>query len=122
MDMKRSLVLALGFFAITESAYAQPTEQQYAERWRAERKLIEEVKSTDGFSPEEAQEVSNQIITSMKKINAAQLDNGMSCEEINDYITPILDKSDPSPWLLPLKYKTGKYQLADCAVQVSWRK
>lgn len=120
--MKKSLISVLCFFVITESAYAQPTEQQYAERWRAERKLIQEVKSTDSFSPKEAEEVSNQIITTMKKINAAQLDNGMNCEEINDYITPILDKSDPSPWLLPLKYKTGKYQLADCAVQVSWRK
>lgn len=119
--MKKILVISLVLLASSQAVNAAPTAEQYSSRVRAEKLLKAEI-AGDGskMTSEQAQQFSNQIIESLKTINANQIKKGMTCAEIKEYVDATLGKKLEGMGTDGVMFQVGKYIEADCAVQKAW--
>ncbi|HCA9220294.1 MULTISPECIES: hypothetical protein [Klebsiella pneumoniae complex] len=119
----RKILLAITLLGATAAAYAVPTNEQYQARVRAIKLFQNEAKSIQGLSEHDAENLSEQVLKSLKIINKDQLAKGMSCGEIQEFIHATLSKNKTqTDGINALVFKADKFQQADCAIQQAWMK
>lgn len=119
--MNKYFITVTCLLMVSQASFAAPTKEQYAARVRAEKLLRAEI-AGDGskMTGEQAKEFGDQIIQSLKTINANQLKKGMTCPEIKEFVDATIGKKIQESGTEGVMYQAGKYIEADCAIQKSW--